>query len=54
MSGYEFLYSEKLALEKIQINKWFLNCSKKITQNDSEVKELESLMHGFLKDLGYE
>ena len=54
MSGYEFLYSEKPALEQIQNNKWFRYCFRKITQIDYEVKESEAVMHGFLKDLGYE
>lgn len=54
MSGYEFLYSEKPAMEIIQINKWFFNCYKKITQIDSEVKESEIIMHRLLKEFGYE
>ena len=37
-----------------QFERWWDKYGISIDQIDSEVKESEELMHGFLKDLGYE
>ena len=37
-----------------QFDRWWDKYAISLTQIDSEVKESEALMHGFLKELGYE
>ena len=37
-----------------QFERWWDKYGISLAQIDSEVKESEAMMHGFLKDLGYE
>jgi len=37
-----------------QFEKWWDKYGKSLAEIDSEVKESEAMMHGYLKELGYE
>jgi len=51
MSQPEFLYVEKLALDKLQSNVLSYKDKIELAQFDSEVEESEVIMHGCLKEL---
>ena len=54
MSQPELLYVEQPAVDQLQSNGWSYKDGRELAQNDSEVKELEVMMHEFLKELEYE
>ena len=48
------LYQGGTALGAQQVERWWDKYGTSLVQIDSEVKEAEAVMHGFLKELGYE